>query len=504
MEIPSTCTNISSSYADRIRATDDADRIHTIGDEFASILSQIDGDSAKAAEIGVTFCIPTCCVTKEVLAENPSSDADGLFDLIPNGRDVPVATKDVPRFFFLVERAAGFTPSRNGNVTTDGNTTTDVPPHMDSIRASDDELESIRSQIGAPTATGPSIGAPGTSANDTANGSSVNIPSYIDRIRVSDDDFIAILSQLDGDNSKAAEIGVTFCVPTACVRKDVLESRPSSAADDLFDLFPNGRNVAVAPRDVPRFFRLLERAASVTAHRPGQNDDGRINTPSYVNRIIASDGEFKSILSQIDADHAMAPKIGVTFCVPAESIQKDVLATNPERASDGLFDLFPNGRNVPVATKGVPRFFRLLERVVKNTNVLSTATMDIEVPSASSNDAVNGSSVKTPRGAVNGVDTPQGSTGDVNTLSSYADRIRNSDDDFIAILSQIDEDSAKAAEIGVAFCIPTVCVGKSFLAANPSSDADGLFDLIPNGRNVPVTQRDVTRFFLLVEGAAAV
>ena len=89
------------------------------------------------------------------------------------------------------------------------------------------------------------------------------VPSYADRIRTSDDEFVAILSQLDGDHEKATEFGVTFCIPAACVNKAVLSSNPASAVDGLFDLIPNGRNVPVTPSNVPRYFQMIENAATV-------------------------------------------------------------------------------------------------------------------------------------------------------------------------------------------------------------------------------------------------
>eukprot|EP00388_Colpodella_angusta_P040066 GDKK01049127.1.p1 GENE.GDKK01049127.1~~GDKK01049127.1.p1 ORF type:complete len:266 (-),score=47.04 GDKK01049127.1:431-1228(-) len=86
---------------------------------------------------------------------------------------------------------------------------------------------------------------------------------FVDRIRTSDDEFVAILSQLDANHNLASEFGVTFCVPTACVNKAVLQQNPAANYDGIYDLIPNGRNLSVAPPNVAEYFQMIEGAAKV-------------------------------------------------------------------------------------------------------------------------------------------------------------------------------------------------------------------------------------------------
>lgn len=90
-------------------------------------------------------------------------------------------------------------------------------------------------------------------------------------------------------------------------------------------------------------------------------------------------------------------------------------------------------------------------------------------------------------------------------VPSFVDRIKDSDDEFVAILSQLDSDHEKATEFGVTYCIPAACVNKAILASAPqSSVVDGIFDLIPDGRNVPVPPSNVPQYFQMIENAARV
>lgn len=86
-------------------------------------------------------------------------------------------------------------------------------------------------------------------------------------------------------------------------------------------------------------------------------------------------------------------------------------------------------------------------------------------------------------------------------VPSFVDRIRDSDDEFVAILSQLDNDHEKVTEFGVTYCIPAACVNKAAVAANLL--VDGIYDLIPNGRNIPVPPSNVPQYFQMIESVAS-